>query len=226
MKEKLIKNEQLRNNEYYRAQQEYDYLYAESRKDRKFNHLIERIIKPNNIRLAYRNLKGNKGSKAKGISGKNILWVAKLKLGIYIKIVQDSINNYIPGKIRSKEIPKANGKVRRLGIKEPIDKIIEQVIYQILDPIVTAKFHNNSNGFIKKRSTTRAISQLINIINKDKYGFAISLDIKACFDNINHPKLLKQLWTLGIRDKNLLSLRSKMLKAEIIGIGIPDKGTP
>ena len=54
----------------------------------------------------------------------------------------------------------------------------------------------------------------------------VDIDIKGFFDNIDHGKLLKQLWQLGIRDKNLLSIISKMLKAEVKGVGIPNKGTP
>jgi retron-type reverse transcriptase len=60
----------------------------------------------------------------------------------------------------------------------------------------------------------------------NKLHYAVDIDIKGFFDNINHGKLLKQMWTMGIRDKKLISIISKMLKAEIEGIGIPDKGVP
>ena len=55
-------------------------------------------------------------------------------------------------------IPKGNEKVRSLGIKEPKDKIVEQAIYQVLEPILIAKFHNNSNGFINKE-----VQQLVKV---------------------------------------------------------------
>jgi len=58
------------------------------------------------------------------------------------------------------------------------------------------------------------------------YHNVVDVDIKGFFDNIDHGKLLKQIWTLGIRDKSLLAVISKLLKAEIEGIGIPTKGTP
>lgn len=54
----------------------------------------------------------------------------------------------------------------------------------------------------------------------------VDIDIKGFFDNVNHGKLLKQLWTLGIRDKALISIISRMLKAPIKGVGVPQKGTP
>ena len=56
--------------------------------------------------------------------------------------------------------------------------------------------------------------------------YVVDIDIKGFFDNVSHGKLLKQLWTLGICDKKLISIISAMLKAEVAGIGFPEKGTP
>lgn len=226
MKDELTKNIQLRNNEYFRKQFEFDYLYKLGLNNHKFNNLISRIINEDNLRLAYRNIKGNKGKNSKGISGKNLNWISKMKLNGFLKLVKRSTLNYKPGTIRRVGNPKNNGKTRFLGIKEPLDKIIEQAILQILEPIITAKFHNNSNGFIEGRSTRRAISQMKNYIINNKLYYVVDIDIKGFFDNVNHGKLLKQLYTLGIRDKNLLSVISKMLKAEVFGMGITEKGTP
>ena len=58
------------------------------------------------------------------------------------------------------------------------------------------------------------------------YHYCVDMDIKGFFDNVNHGKLLKQMWTMGIREKKLLSIISTLLKAEIIGEGKPIKGTP
>ena len=183
-------------------------------------------MREDNLRLAYRNIKTNDGSKTKGISGKNMTFIGNMVLWKYLKEIKETITDYNPSMIKRVGIPKSNGKVRYLGIKEPIDKIVEQAIYQILEPILTAKFHNNSNGFIKGRSTARCIAQFTNYVIRDKLYYVIDLDIKGFFDNVNHGKLLKQLWSCGVRDKNLLSLISKMLKAEILNVGVPDKGTP
>lgn len=226
MEEKITKDMQLRNNEYYCMQETFDYLYLKSQSNYCFYSLIRYIIDERNLRLAYRNIKTNKGSKTSGFSGKNITFIGNMKLCVYLKIITKRILNYVPSLVKRVGIPKSNGKTRYLGIKEPWDKIIEQAIYQILDPILTAKFHNNSNGFIKGRSQKRAIAQFTNYVIKDKLYYVIDLDIKGFFDEVNHGKLLKQLWTCGVKDKNLLSLISKMLKAEIFNYGVPDKGTP
>lgn len=226
MGEEKTKIVQLRNNEYYCMQEEFDVLNKRSKNDYVFHDLMKYINEELNIRLAYRNIKNNDGSKARGLSGKNMDFISKMKLYRYLKIIKEQLENYTPSMIKRVGIPKSNGKIRYLGIKEPIDKIIEQAIYQVLSPILTPKFHNNSNGFIEGRSCSRAISQMTNYIVKEKLYYVVDIDIKGFFDNIDHGKLLKQLWQLGIRDKNLLSIISKMLKAEVKGVGIPNKGTP
>jgi retron-type reverse transcriptase len=56
--------------------------------------------------------------------------------------------------------------------------------------------------------------------------YVVDIDIKGFFDNVDHGKLLKQMWAMGIQDKKLISIVGKILKSEIKGIGIPIKGTP
>lgn len=226
MEDEVTKKAKLRNNEYYFLQDLFDFLNKRSKKNYIFYNLMDYISRDANIRLAYRNIKKNKGSKTNGLSGKNISFIANLKLWTYIKLIKSMLKNYEPSMIKRVGIPKPNGKIRYLGIKESWDKIVEQSIYQVLEPIITAKFHNNSNGFISGRSCARAISQFNSYVVNKKLYYVIDIDIKGFFDNVNHGKLLKQLWTIGIRDKNLICLISKMLKAEIFNLGVPDKGTP
>lgn len=226
MGEEKTKIVQLRNNEYYCMQEEFDVLNKRSKNKYVFHDLMKYINEDTNIRLAYRNIKNNDGSKARGLSGNNMDFISKMKLYKYLKKIKEQLDNYKPSMIKRVGIPKSNGKIRYLGIKEPIDKIALQAIYQVLNPILIPKFHNNSNGFIEGRSCSRAISQMTNYVVKEKLYYVVDIDIKGFFDNINHGKLLKQLWQLGIRDKNLLSIISKMLKAEVKGVGIPNKGTP
>ena len=64
------------------------------------------------------------------------------------------------------------------------------------------------------------------LIQRQDLHYVVDLDIKGFFDNVSHGKLLKQMWTMGIRDKKVISIISAMLKAEIAGIGFPEKGTP
>jgi len=128
--------------------------------------------------------------------------------------------------VRRVEIPKPDGGIRPLGIPTIEDRMVQQCIKQILEPIVEAKFYHGSYGFRCDRSAENAIAKVNSLVNINKLHYAVDIDIKGFFDNVNHGKLLKQMWTLGIKDKALISIISKMLKAEIEGIGIPDKGTP
>jgi group II intron reverse transcriptase/maturase len=107
-----------------------------------------------------------------------------------------------------------------------MDRLIQQCILQVLEPICEAKFYKHSYGFRPLRSTKHAISRANFLAQKNNLHYVVDVDIKGFFDNINHGKLIKQLWTLGIRDKALITVISKMLKAEIENVEIPDKGTP
>ena len=203
-----------------------DRLYLQSSKGTNFTHLMEIITSENNILLAYRNIKKNSGSSTKGVDGKNISHLASLEPETLIKLVQNKLKNYFPNKVRRVEIPKPDGKTRPLGIPTIMDRLIQQCILQVLEPICEAKFYKHSYGFRPLRSTKHAISRAYFLAQQNNLHHVVDVDIKGFFDNINHGKLLKQLWTLGIRDKSLIAVISKMLKAEIENIGIPDKGTP
>ena len=223
---KPTKRSALRNAEYYDFQDVLDKLYADSENGCQFQQLTELICNPQNIMLAYRNIKKNSGSKTAGTDKKTIVHLQQWASPQLIAYVQKRISNYHPQPVRRVEIPKGNGKTRPLGIPTIMDRLIQQCILQILEPICEAKFFKRSNGFRPNRSAEHAISQSYKFIQGQHLHFVVDIDIKGFFDNVNHGKLLKQMWTLGIKDKKLLSIISAMLKAEVAGIGFPEKGTP
>lgn len=225
-KHKPTKRKVLRNNEYYGQQKILDELYKKSSEGHYFNKLYELIINEDNILKAYRTIKRNTGSKTKGINGHTIKYLEKLSKDKIISIVRSRLNNYKPNPVRRVFIPKSNGKQRPLGIPTIEDRLIQQCILQILEPVCEGKFHKSSFGFRPNRSTHQAIARCQHLINHSKNHFVVDVDIKGFFDNVNHSKLMKQIWTLGIRDKRVLCIISKMLKAEIVGEGKPTKGVP
>lgn len=225
--DEIRKKQSLRNNEYYNLQDKLDKLYEKSKNNHKFSKLMNLITAEKNIRLAFRNIKTNSGSKTCGTDNKNINDIREENLDKYIKFIQKRFKNFTPQEVRRVMIPKGNtGKYRPLGIPTISDRIIQHSIKQILEPICEAKFYNHSYGFRPNRSTEHAFSRMASLININELQYCVDMDIKGFFDNISHPKLIKQLWSMGIRDKNLISIIKKMLVAPIEGEGIPNKGTP
>jgi Retron-type reverse transcriptase len=223
---KLEKRQLLRNNEYYTIQNDFDNLYSQSSSNRRFTDLMQYITSKNNILLAYRNIKKNKGSITVGTDNLDISYFKDMKTNEFVDHIQNKLANYTPKSVRRVEIPKPNGKTRPLGIPCIEDRIIQQCIKQVLEPICEAKFHKHSYGFRPNRSTEHAIARSMFLMNRNELHYVVDIDIKGFFDNVNHSKLKKQMWNIGIQDKNLISIIGKILKSEIKGKGIPSKGTP
>ena len=227
MKENFLKKKQkLRNNEYYNMQDVMDMLYEKSKQGKKFNKLMDYITCKENILLAYRNIKKNTGSKTCGTDGLTIKYFEDMCEEDFVKRIQNKLKNYKPKSVRRVEIPKPNGKKRPLGIPCIEDRVIQQCIKQILEPICEAKFHKHSYGFRPNRSTEHAIARSMTLMNLSDFHYVVDIDIEGFFDNVNHAKLKKQIWNLGIQDKTLIAILGKILKSEIEGVGVPSKGTP
>lgn len=125
---KTPKRRKLRNSEYYDMQKVFDGLYADSKTGKAFRKLTPIIASEENIRLAYRNLKTNSGSKTPGFDGKTIDDLKRWNDTDLIRNIQKSFERYTPGKVRRVEIPKDNGKTRPLGIPTIKDRLIQQCI--------------------------------------------------------------------------------------------------
>lgn len=228
MTELIQKKQKLRNAEYYNIQSTLDGLYEKATKNNnyKFYKLLDIISSEENIRLAYRNIKRNPGSSTSGTNNHTIEDIASVTTEELVKYIRERLKNYNPHEVRRVEIPKDNGKTRPLGIPTIEDRIIQQCIKQVLEPICEAKFHNHSYGFRPNRSTHNAMARCMRLAQQSNLHYVVDIDIKGFFDNVNHGKLLKQMWNLGIQDKQLLSIISKMLKAPVQGLGVQNKGTP
>ncbi len=204
----------------------FDNLYKESRSNNIFRNLYDLIISENNILLAYRSIKSNSGSKTAGIDNLIIDNLKKLTSYQLICLIRETLRDYKPKAVKRTFIPKENGDKRPLGIPSIIDRLIQQMIKQIIEPIAEAKFYKHSYGFRPLRNTHHAIARAQTLINKGNLHYVVDVDIKGFFDNVNHNRLIKQIWNLGIRDKRIISIISKILKSPIKGEGIPNKGVP
>lgn len=226
---KRIVNKAERNAERYNAKEIGYQLYEDSQNEKIFERLMPIIVSKQNIILAYRNICKNRGSKTSGTDGKTIENIQALPVDMVIKIVRNKLQYYQPKKVKRVEIPKDNGKTRPLGIPSIWDRLIQQCILQVLEPICEAKFHERNNGFRPYRSTQNAIAQCYKLAQLQNLHFVVDVDIKGFFDNINHSKLIRQLWSIGIQDRKLIVIIKQMLKAEILFQDItiePISGTP
>lgn len=153
-----------------------DELYAASVKGQRFCNLVELIKRPENIKLAYRNIRKNSGSRTAGVDNKTISDLNKWNENALVAHVQRKLDWYIPNAVRRVEIPKDNGKTRPLGIPTIMDRLIQQCILQVLEPICEAKFFKRSNGFRPNHSAENAIAQAERMIQNVGCHYVIDID--------------------------------------------------
>lgn len=115
--EQKSKQRKIRNSEYYDMISTFDGLYADSKKDKIFNHLMEIIESEENIKLAYRMIKTNTGNDTAGVDKRTINDLAKLNEEEYVRLIRKQFSCYHPRPVKRVEIPKPNGKTRPLGIQ-------------------------------------------------------------------------------------------------------------
>ena len=223
----------LRHAEYYGMQQTYDDLYAKSKNGELFPKLMDIVLSRENILLAYRNIKANSGSNTPGTDQLTIENIGCLSTEEIVDRVRRIVNGkrgYWPKPVRRKDIPKPNGSTRPLGIPCIWDRLIQQCIKQVMEPIWEAKFSNNSYGFRPGRSVEHAIGRAYQLMQLSHLHYVIEFDIKGFFDNVCHTKLIRQIWAMGIHDKHLIYVVKKILKAPIRmpdgSKKYPQKGTP
>lgn len=191
-----------------------DKIYQASQKGEHFFSIVELMLNPVTITTAIHNIKSNKGSKTPGIDGKNIDDLLQMPYEEVIKLVQGAILNYKAAPVRRTYIEKRNSsKKRPLGIPVILDRVVQEITRIVLEPIVEAKFFGHSYGFRPNRSAHNAMARIHHIITFVGTNHVIEGDIKSYFDEIDHSRLMQALWTMGIRDKRVLSIISKMLKA-------------
>ena len=201
-----------------------DFLYEKSKEGIAFTGLVEAMVNEVTIVTAIHNIKSNKGSKTAGVDQMKMDKYLQMPKEDLIALIRDNFSNYKPKPARRVYIPKKNGKQRPLGIPTFLDRIIQECVRIIIEPICEARFYPHSYGFRPYRAQKHAIRDIVNVINastfsQDQPVWAVEGDIKGCFDNIDHRILLKKIWRIGIHDKRVIKMIHQMLKAGYIESG-------
>lgn len=188
--------------------------------------LLERILDRENLNRAYKRVRANKG--APGIDGmtveETLPWLREHREELLEQIRQ---GKYKPQPVRRKEIPKADGGTRKLGIPSVVDRIIQQAIAQQLTPIFEPLFYDGSYGYRPGRSAQQAMER-VRAYAEQGYTQAVLVDLSKYFDTLNHD-LLMNMVREEVHDKRVIELIKKFLKSGVMENGLlvkTEEGSP
>jgi group II intron reverse transcriptase/maturase len=183
-------------------------------------------VNAENLKMSFYRLKEDRAS---GIDGVSVAeYENNLEGNIAGLIERMKRQAYKPQAVRRTYIPKANGKLRPLGIPTVEDKMVQHCVTRILEAIYEADFVGTSYGFRRERNCHRALAALSNVITARAVSYVIDADIKGFFDNVNHDWMMECL-RQRIADESLLRLIKRFLISGYLEAGVlydTDKGTP
>ncbi len=194
-----------------------------------FKGLLEIMSAEATITTAIHNIKSNHGSETHGVDSKTMRkdylqrshsWV--------IKDIQSAFRHFEPGKIRRVYIDKPGKSEKRpLGIPTIRDRIVQECMRIVLEPIFEAQFFKHSYGFRPMRDAAMALERAKWLVHSTGYYWIVEGDISKCFDRIDHSVLLKRLYHMGVKDRRVLQIIKAMLKAGVMDeCEVNEEGTP
>ena len=191
--------------------------WASADPGRRFDDLYNLVYDPAFLVVAWNRVRGNKGARTAGVDGvvpRSVVFGAGKLLG---EIRGDlKSRRFVPTRVRERVIPKASGKVRRLGIPTATDRVVQASLKLVLEPIFEADFKSCSYGFRPKRRAQDAIAEIHYLASPNRnYEWVFEADIKACFDEIDHSTLMDRVRN-RIGDKRVLALVKAFLRAGIL----------
>ena len=190
-------------------------------------NVMEEVASSANLNQAYKRVKANKG--APGVDGMTVAdlrgWIAINREGLIVSLLDGS---YRPQLVKGVEIPKPDGKgVRQLGIPTVADRLVQQAILQVLEPLLDPSFSESSFGFRPGRSAHDALRQAREYVT-DGRNIVVDIDLEKFFDRVNHDMLMARL-ARRIGDTRLLGIIRRFLEAGMMKGGVcveRHEGTP
>jgi RNA-directed DNA polymerase len=189
-------------------------------------HLMEQVASAANLNRAYKRVKANGG--APGVDGMTVEalrdWITPNRETLVATLLDGS---YRPHPVRGVSIPKPDGGERQLGIPTVVDRLVQQAIAQVLEPILDPGFSGSSYGFRPGRSAHDALRQARQYV-AGGHEIVVDLDLEKFFDRVNHDVLMSRL-ARRIGDKRLLRIVRRFLQAGMMRDGVcveRTEGTP
>ncbi|HZK55640.1 MAG TPA: group II intron reverse transcriptase/maturase [Desulfosporosinus sp.] len=181
---------------------------------KKWYSLIDKIYRKENLELAFKHVKRNNG--APGIDGETVSDFAyKLELNIEFLHEKLKTNTYKPSPVRRTEIEKPDGGVRLLGIPTVKDRVVQQAIVNIIEPIFDATFHPSSYGYRPNHSQQQAVAKAERFMNRYDLEYVVDMDLSKCFDTLDHEIMMEAV-SEKISDGSVLSLIKNFLKSGVM----------
>lgn len=176
--------------------------------------LYDRLLHEKVLYEAFKRVKSSKGTG--GIDHQNIEdFEANIKLNIQKLVTELRHKSYKPLPVRRVEIPKENGKVRLLGIPAVRDRVVQQALLTIIQPIFEEDFHPSSYGYRPGRGCHQAISKATTFIRKYELEYVVDMDLSKCFDTLDHNIIIRFV-KKRITDGGILKLIDKFLKSGVM----------
>ena len=191
--------------------------WAASDPGRRFDDLYNLVSDPAFLVVAWNRVRVNKGARSAGVDR-----VAPRAIppsaGAFLDGLRDDLKarRFAPSRVREKRIPKAGGKLRRLGIPTAPDRVVQAALKLVLEPIFEADFKPCSYGFRPRRRAQDAIAEIHFLASPNRnYEWVLEADIEACFDEIDQTALVARL-RRRVKDKRILGLVGAFLRAGIL----------
>jgi RNA-directed DNA polymerase len=189
--------------------------------------LMEQVCDPKNLVRAYRRVRANKGKP--GVDGMTVHALADWLRNNHVALTTSLLDGtYQPQPVRGVQIPKPGGGQRQLGIPVVVDRLVQQAILQVLEPILDPTFSHSSYGFRHGRSAHMALEQARQYVCQEGREIVVDLDLEKFFDRVNHDILMARV-ARRIGDKRLLLVIRRFLQAGMMQDGVcvaRDEGTP
>src|SRR5512133_731146 len=191
--------------------------WAKADPGRRFDDLYNLVYDPAFLVVAWSRVRGNKGGRTAGVDGV-VPRAIDVGVGEFLGGLRAALKarRFTPTRVREKTIPKANGKVRSLGIPTTADRVVQAALKLVLEPIFEADFKPCSYGFRPRRRAQDATAEIHFLASPTRnYAWVFEADITACFDEIDHVALMDRV-RHRIGDKRVLCWVKAFLRAGIL----------